>query len=60
MAYANNGRKPASEHVYADTEIWQCSNCNCWSRVEFVYVEDPVCPICNSKMVLETKNIRVE
>lgn len=54
------GKKPAVEHVYADTEVWQCSACNCWSRQEFVQADDPVCPLCSSPMSLETKNIRIE
>ncbi|MCY0875616.1 MAG: cold-inducible protein YdjO-related protein [Firmicutes bacterium] len=59
MSYFNN-RKPTSEHVYAETVIWQCSSCNCWSREEFVLANEPNCPVCNSKMNRETKNIRVE
>lgn len=60
MSTYNSWRKPVSEHVYANTVIWQCSECNCWSREEFVYVDKPVCPICKSTMTRETKNIRVE
>ncbi|MCF8564301.1 cold-shock protein [Alicyclobacillus tolerans] len=59
MAY-NHAKKPVSEHVYADTTVWQCSECNCWSRVEFVLEEEPTCPLCNSKMSKEVKNIRIE
>jgi rubrerythrin len=59
MAYFNN-RRPVTEHVYADTIIWQCSACNCWSRMEFVSVAEPTCPICNEKMYKATKNIVVQ
>ncbi|UNO48273.1 cold-inducible protein YdjO-related protein [Alicyclobacillus acidoterrestris] len=60
MGYFNNRRKPASEYVYADTVIWQCSKCNCWSRQEFIHVAEPNCPMCKGMMNLETKNIRIE
>jgi|GEM_PF-2310682 len=53
-------RKPVSEHVYADVAVWQCPACDCWSRDEFIYVEKPACPMCNSKMEHVTKHIRVE
>lgn len=59
MAY-NYNKKPVSEHVYGDTVVWQCSACNCWSKLEFILVGEPNCPICNSKMVQEIKNIRIE
>jgi len=59
MAY-NNSKKPVSEHVYADTVVWQCPECNSWSRIEFILVEEPTCPLCSSKMVQATKNIRIE
>ncbi|WAH42995.1 cold-shock protein [Alicyclobacillus fastidiosus] len=55
-----NNRRPATEPVYADTVIWQCSECNCWSRKEFVSDDNPKCPMCNSKMHEETKKIRIE
>ncbi|UOF89997.1 cold-shock protein [Fodinisporobacter ferrooxydans] len=58
MAY--NTKRPVSEYVYQDTVIWQCTSCNCWSRKEFVLVDEPKCPMCSSKMVEETKNIRIE
>ncbi|WAH37517.1 cold-inducible protein YdjO-related protein [Alicyclobacillus dauci] len=60
MSYFNNRRKPSSEHVYADTVIWQCSNCKCWSRIEFVHVDEPSCPMCKGTMHQEAKFIRVE
>jgi len=60
VAY-NNSRKPVSEHVYAETMIWQCSACNCWSRKEFMLEEEtPHCPVCSSLMFEEKKNIRIE
>ncbi|WP_249226889.1 cold-inducible protein YdjO-related protein [Alicyclobacillus mengziensis] len=40
--------------------IWQCTACNCWSREEFIYVDEPTCPVCQSKMVHEQKHIRIE
>lgn len=59
LAYFNN-RKPVSEHVYEDQVIWKCSECDCWSRKEFVLTENPTCPICQAEMHEETKNIRIE
>ena len=59
MAY-NYSKKPISEHVYADTVVWQCPECNCWSRKEFVLTEEPNCPMCNAKMNQVEKNIRIE
>ncbi len=59
MAYSYN-KKPASQYVYADVTVWQCSACNCWSRLEFVQSDEPNCPVCNSQMIQQVKNIRVE
>lgn len=53
-------KKPIAEHVYGDLIVWQCSSCNCWSRDEFIYVEEPTCPICHEKMERSTKYVRVE
>lgn len=53
-------KKAAREYVYEDQVVWQCTKCSCWSRVEFVLSDDPKCPMCNSDMTKETKNIRVE
>lgn len=60
MSNMGNRRRPQSEDVYADTVVWQCSECDCWSRDEFIYVEQPVCPMCGGEMSQVTKNIRVE
>ncbi|MCF8564186.1 cold-shock protein [Alicyclobacillus tolerans] len=60
MGNFGSRRKPISEHVYADSVVWKCSNCDCWSRDEFVYVAQPVCPLCEGKMNRVTKNIRIE
>ncbi|WP_116190062.1 cold-inducible protein YdjO-related protein [Paenibacillus taihuensis] len=54
------GKKPVSEHVYADTSVWQCPQCVCWSRVEFITAEKPQCPSCHTSMSLKMKNIRIE
>ncbi|QQE78275.1 cold-inducible protein YdjO-related protein [Alicyclobacillus sp. SO9] len=59
MAY-NYNKKPVSEHVYEDRTVWQCSDCNTWSRPEFVLDEEPTCPICHGKMEQVVRNIRVE
>lgn len=59
MGHFNN-KKPVAEHVYEDTVIWQCSSCNCWSRPEYVSEPEPNCPLCQSRMFQETKNIRIE
>ncbi|WP_249226888.1 cold-inducible protein YdjO-related protein [Alicyclobacillus mengziensis] len=40
--------------------IWQCSRCNCWTRKEFVHVDEPSCPMCKGRMNQEAKLIRVE
>ena len=58
MAY--NSKRPVAEHVYQDTVVWQCTSCNSWSRKEYVLAEEPTCPLCNSEMVEEVKNIRLE
>ncbi|WP_083486164.1 cold-inducible protein YdjO-related protein [Alicyclobacillus ferrooxydans] len=60
MGNFGNRRKPVSEHVYADSIVWQCSTCVCWSRDEFIYVANPVCPMCKGSMNRVTKNIRIE
>lgn len=60
MSYFNNRKAPASEQVYAETMVWQCSECSCWSRPEFITEEEPNCPICHNRMVQTTKNIRVQ
>ncbi|WDL98373.1 cold-inducible protein YdjO-related protein [Alicyclobacillus sp. ALC3] len=60
MGNFGSWKKPVSEHVYAESVVWQCSKCVCWSREEFVHVQQPVCPMCDSEMNRVTKNIRVE
>ncbi|QSO54582.1 hypothetical protein JZ785_13045 [Alicyclobacillus curvatus] len=60
MGNFGNRRKPLAEQVFADKMIWQCTTCNCWSREEFVYVDEPTCPMCHGKMVHEQKHIRIE
>lgn len=55
-----NSKKQPSEHVYADTVVWQCTQCGCWSRNEFIYVEEPICSVCKGRMEQVTKNIRIE
>jgi predicted RNA-binding Zn-ribbon protein involved in translation (DUF1610 family) len=50
--------KPEPE--YADAVVWQCTECNCWSRQEFVHSSEPKCPMCGAKMISETKNIRIK
>lgn len=60
MGNFGNKRKPVAEHVYADAVVWQCTQCDCWSRDEFIYVEQPACPMCEASMGRVTKNIRIE
>ncbi|KPV41787.1 cold-inducible protein YdjO-related protein [Alicyclobacillus ferrooxydans] len=60
MSPFGSRRKPAVEPVYANTMIWQCTECNCWSRDEFIHEEKPHCPMCHAEMNRETKNIRIE
>ena len=60
MPYSTNSRKHPSQHVYANTVIWQCSDCDCWSRIEFVHVDEPECPLCHGRMTQVEKSIRVE
>lgn len=50
--------KPEPE--YADVVVWQRTECNCWSRKEFVSESEPKCPMCGATMVRETKNIRIK
>ncbi|MDQ0191503.1 hypothetical protein JI721_09445 [Alicyclobacillus cycloheptanicus] len=59
MGYFGHKRK-LDEQVFANSVVWQCSKCDCWSRQEFIYVEHPVCPICKGEMNQVTKNIRIE
>ena len=60
MSYFNNRKAPAAEQVYADMLVWQCPECACWSRPEFVTEDEPTCPVCNNRMYQTTKNIRVQ
>ncbi len=60
MSYLNSRKKPTSEHIYADVVIWQCSECNCWSRQEFVHVAEPNFPVYKGLMNREAKYIRIE
>ncbi|WP_067717654.1 cold-inducible protein YdjO-related protein [Ferroacidibacillus organovorans] len=60
MGNFGNKRKPISEQVYADSEVWQCSTCAVWSRDEFIYIENPACPMCRGDMERVTKSIRIE
>ncbi|MDO7906362.1 cold-shock protein [Paenibacillus sp. JX-17] len=40
-----------------NTKVWSCSSddCNGWMRSDFTFEHDPACPLCSSKMVLETR-----
>ena len=60
MSYFSRGRKSLADYVYANIIIWQCSECQCWSRQEFIYVSSPTCPLCKASMHQETKKIRIE
>lgn len=57
MSY--HAKRPVSEQVFEDQTVWQCATCSCWSRKEFVLIEEPKCPLCDSKMIEEVKNVRV-
>lgn len=53
----NYRKKTLEEIPEENTEIWSCSNddCNGWMRDNFAFDYTPVCPLCSSEMVKDTK-----
>ncbi|MFC5450797.1 cold-shock protein [Paenibacillus aestuarii] len=54
MYFSKKTLEPVQEE---ETSIWSCSTeqCTCWMRDNFSFNESPVCPICNSTMVKDTR-----
>ncbi|MGG1517724.1 cold-shock protein [Paenibacillus oryzisoli] len=54
MYFSKKSLEPVPEE---ETSIWSCSTetCACWMRDNFSFDESPVCPICHSAMVKESK-----
>ncbi|WP_438432906.1 cold-shock protein [Gorillibacterium sp. sgz500922] len=44
-----------------DTAVWSCvsGNCKGWMRTNFVFADEPVCPLCGSGMQQETRMLPV-
>ncbi|WP_081798030.1 cold-shock protein [Neobacillus dielmonensis] len=55
------GRRNTEEIKLEETKVWVCSStvCKCWIRDNFKSSAEPLCPICNSKMILTTKELQV-
>lgn len=51
-------RKSTMESIPEEmTEVWACSNDGCkgWIRDDFAFEAEPVCQLCKSPMVKETR-----
>ncbi|TJY40709.1 hypothetical protein E5161_16285 [Cohnella pontilimi] len=48
----NSRKKPVEEIPEELTAIWSCTNdaCNGWTRANFTFSDQPVCPLCRSEM----------
>jgi len=59
MAKYYRTRQAASEVNIVETPVWTCSNrnCKCWLRDEFSFSQNPVCPLCKSGMVKNSKKL---
>lgn len=53
----NYRKKTIEEIPEENTAIWSCisDDCNGWMRDNFAFDYNPVCPLCSSQMVKETK-----
>ncbi|MFY0543781.1 cold-shock protein [Brevibacillus sp. H7] len=54
MYHAKRNQEPVQDE---ETSVWTCSNesCSCWMRENLTFDKKPLCPICSSNMVMETK-----
>nr|WP_040949271.1 cold-shock protein [Gorillibacterium massiliense] len=43
------------------TPVWTCENetCNGWMRVNFVFQDEPNCPLCGNTMLKESRMLPV-
>nr|WP_219839007.1 cold-shock protein [Paenibacillus sp. R14(2021)] len=58
MHFSKKQAEPIPEE---ETAIWACTNesCSCWMRSDFSFGEFPTCPICNSSMTSDMKNLPI-
>ncbi|AKF95917.1 cold-shock protein [Brevibacillus laterosporus] len=54
MYYSRKQEEPVED---VETSIWTCTkdDCICWMRENLSFDEIPVCPICSSSMVKDSK-----
>ncbi|WP_372339090.1 cold-inducible protein YdjO-related protein [Cohnella sp. WQ 127256] len=57
MASFYRSKQNAEAVNLIDTQIWICSNqsCKCWLRDEYSFSQKPICPMCQSSMINQTK-----
>ncbi|WP_080845793.1 cold-shock protein [Cytobacillus gottheilii] len=55
------GRRNIEEVKTEEVKIWECTSetCNCWVRDNFKSSEKPLCPICNTEMKENIKELQV-
>lgn len=53
----NYRKKPLEQIPEEDTAIWACTmeGCKGWMRDNFSFEETPICPLCQSVMVQDTR-----
>ncbi|MCU6791662.1 MULTISPECIES: cold-shock protein [Paenibacillus] len=54
MYFSKKNMEPVQEE---QTSVWVCSKegCSCWMRENFSLQKSPLCPICKSEMVKNSK-----
>ena len=54
MAFSRGPKEPLPE---VETNVWSCMNDDCqgWMRESFSFVEEPLCPLCQSEMEQEVR-----
>lgn len=51
-------KKPEREIKLLDTDIWECTECTGWMRVDMMIDgDDPECPLCQAEMKSATKEL---
>jgi hypothetical protein len=57
----NSRKKPLEELPEELTAIWSCTNDSCkgWTRDNFSFSVQPICPLCQSEMVKGEKMLAI-
>jgi len=58
LYHSKRNQEPVQQE---QTSVWTCSkeSCSCWMRESFAFDENPICPLCSSSMVKDTKMLPI-